>query len=498
MENELKPKQKKKTEIEIFDVKKFSIAQLPQLKTKKEEIASIIAANPIVEIIDTETYEQAKKSRTAVKTLRTGTEKEQKDVKGEVKLLVLDAIDTEYDSIILGIKAEEKLRQDNVTAYETKKQAEKDEKVRVEQERIDTIKATIDNYAAEWKTAFNLMVFGTIEEVGASFLESYTNFDLTLLEEFESLFPTKIQELTEYLSEKTISLTDAEKARSTKVIGEWYVAWGGKLFSMCIENAEGIAKLFNEQEKLIFPIQEFQDDFDDKFKEIESQISAKHISLANEKALAEKAAKEKEEADRKEAKAQEEREKLEKDKAEFAKQQEEAKQKSEFQIKVDNRINQLTDLGLKFDLQSTFVGFDFFIDVLDIKTYDDEKWNDLILKIETKKSTLLPETIFIKSNETEVMKALFVPETMQPEEVEVAEVSDRELPTANVCNQLKGYSKGETITDFSTNLAEYPKTPEESIKPITWDDIIEEFKTSGEKSYSAWLKANYNVPTKIQ
>jgi hypothetical protein len=30
---------------------------------------------------------------------------------------------------------------------------------------------------------------------GSIFLESYTNYDLTVLEEFESLFPSKVQEL---------------------------------------------------------------------------------------------------------------------------------------------------------------------------------------------------------------------------------------------------------------------------------------------------------------
>ena len=31
----------------------------------------------------------------------------------------------------------------------------------------------------------------------------------------------------------------------------------------------------------------------------------------------------------------------------------------------------------------------------------------------------------------------------------------------------------------------------------TWDDIEKDFKSSGEKSYSVWLKKNYNVPTKL-
>lgn len=50
-----------KTELAVIDFTKFSVAQLPELKGKKEEIASIIKANPIVEIVDNATYESAKK-----------------------------------------------------------------------------------------------------------------------------------------------------------------------------------------------------------------------------------------------------------------------------------------------------------------------------------------------------------------------------------------------------------------------------------------------------
>jgi hypothetical protein len=68
----------KKQELAVIDFTQFSVAQLPELKGKKEEIASIIEANPIVEIVDNATYESAKKSRTAVKTLRTSLRKNRK------------------------------------------------------------------------------------------------------------------------------------------------------------------------------------------------------------------------------------------------------------------------------------------------------------------------------------------------------------------------------------------------------------------------------------
>lgn len=304
MSDTLEPKSKKKNEVAIFDVKKFSIAQLPELKNKKEEIASIIAENPIVEIIDTETYDQAKKSRTAVKTLRTGTQREHGEVKREVKTLILDAIDNEYDLIIEEIKLEEQKRQDIVTAYELKKEAEKAEKARVEQQRINTIKNTIDDYVAEWKVTFNIMSFETIEQVGANFLESYTSFDLSVLEEFEALFPARIEELTQYLSDKSASLINAENARLEKIRIE-----------------EESAKLAKEKKE-----------FEDKKK------------LADEA----------------EAKAKKEREDFEKEKADFAKKQAEANAKlaEAVQSKQPKRLESLEVLATDLPTVNVCNGLD--------------------------------------------------------------------------------------------------------------------------------------------
>jgi hypothetical protein len=65
---------------------------------------------------------------------------------------------------------------------------------------------------------------------------------------------------------------------------------------------------------------------------------------------------------------------------------------------------------------------DFFIDVLDIKTYDDEKWDKLITQIQTKIATPVIETHNLKSKTTEVL----VPE----------------LPTANVFDLPKETNLG--------------------------------------------------------
>jgi len=65
----------KKSQVAVIDFTKFDIQQLPELHGKKEEIKKVIEANPVVKITDNASYELAKKSRTAVKTLRTSLEK---------------------------------------------------------------------------------------------------------------------------------------------------------------------------------------------------------------------------------------------------------------------------------------------------------------------------------------------------------------------------------------------------------------------------------------
>lgn len=452
-----------KEKLELLNLEKFSVMQLPELQGKKEEIKAIIDANPVVVIVDTETYEASKKSRTAVKTLRTGTEKEKTSVKQKLKEKVLDLIDNEYVSIISDIKKEEDLRQAEVTKWEDEIENRRKEKIRLEQERVDNIKLLLSSYSDEWKAKFSSLVFEEIEKVYGEFYESYTNYDATTLQEFEKSFPLKVEELTDILNNKIMQLEDSEKSNAKKAIGEFYVAWGSKLNYMVYENAEETLKLFKEQNKLVLSIPELQEEYDIKFLEINKQLSEKAKSLLDTKLANDKLEKEKKELAIKEEKAQKERDKLVKERSVFEKEKQIEKEKSEYQLKVDTRINKLVELGLKFDFQQTFVGHDFFIDILDIKTYDDEKWNKLISDIETKISTPDPEPVDVK-------------------EIEVVS----EISNESFVEKLIPIVEKQNLADLK-----------EAQKEASWDSIFKDFKLSGEKSLSAWLKTNYNVPTKI-
>jgi len=400
-----------KGKTELLNLEKFSVTQLSELQGKKEEIKAVIEANPIIVITDTETYEAAKKSRTTVKTLRTSLEKEKADVKRKIKEKILDVVDNEYSTLVSDVKIQETLRQDSVDVWEAEIEKRRLEKIRLEQERVDGIKKILSDYSDEWKGKFTNLVFADIETVSSEFYESYTNFDATVLKEFEPLFPKKVEELTEVLNLKTNSLTESENTRLEKI------------------------RLANEAEELARK---------------NAEIEAKQEAIRKSEAV-----------------AQSERDKFAKEKANFELEKQKEQKKSEHQLKVDGRIQQLVELGLKFDFQDTFVGHDFFVAVLDIKTYDDEKWVKLISKIETKISTPVEEVI-----------------------PEVVDVKNIEVVTEPVNESL--VEKLIPIED-KQNLADL----KEMQKEASWDNIFNDFKLSGEKSLSAWLKTNYNVPTKI-
>lgn len=70
----------------------------------------------------------------------------------------------------------------------------------------DRLIKILDDYVSEWKVAFSIMDYNSIDKVGADFLESYTNYDLTVLEKLEVLFPSKIDELNDFFNQKALAL----------------------------------------------------------------------------------------------------------------------------------------------------------------------------------------------------------------------------------------------------------------------------------------------------
>lgn len=417
------PKEKtESTELQVFNLEKFSIAQLPEFQAKKEEIGAVIALNPIVEIIDNSTYELAKKSRTTVKTLRTGLEKEQADVKRKIKTNILDVVDKEYDQLVLDVKKQESDRQAPITTYEAEVELKRQEKARLEQSRIDAIKKEIEDYTSQWKNCFSTMTFEAIEKVSADFLEAYTSFDTTILQEFEALFPSKVAEITRSLDDKIIALRNAENAR--------------------LENI---------------------------------RLEQEAAELRAEKARLEALAKLAEEA---ELKAKAEREAFEKEKADFAEAMA-IKKEEEKEAVYKIREKRLEELGMIYsDEHDTFwikENADYILLASEVSDWGALEFEETFTEVKN-----------IIQTAKDVVYDL--PKTPPTEKVEIPEILVPELPTVNVCTSEETVKQ---IHEADCNKPEY--CPKET----TWDDIEKDFKSSGEKSYSKWLKSNYNVPTKL-
>jgi hypothetical protein len=270
----------KKQELAVIDFTKFSVQQLPELQGKKEEIKAVIKANPVVEITDTASYELAKKSRTAVRTKRTSTETEKKDVKSKIKNFVIDVIDTEYDNLITELKDAEKERQDPITIWEDKKEQERLERIRLEQERIDGIKKAIVDFYDSNATIFRTMKFQDIASVKESFEKAITETDVKTFEEFEVLFNSKVAEMY-ILLDQMVSILEKEeenrlaqlrleeeridnerKDRIKNSISIWYNDWSLIIDRLVFVDCKDIFNKFLEEKAL--NCQEFASDFGEK------------------------------------------------------------------------------------------------------------------------------------------------------------------------------------------------------------------------------------------
>ncbi len=500
-----------KKEVAVIDFTKFSVAQLPELQGKKEEIKGIIEANPIVEIIDNSTYELAKKSRTAVKTLRTSLEKEQKEVNSRIKKNVLEVIASEYDSLINEVKTDESKRQDPITIWEDKKEQERLEKLRLEELRVKNIKIKIDYFKQTWEGRISTMTFNGIEDLKDEYSVEVSEFDIESLAEYDVLFNDVVVYLDSVFSSKLQTLTEQEQIRidqeNLKIknsIADWQRNWNNKIiFCTTLKECKCFFAEFEKESSL--HCGEFQSVFAEKRSELTELFESRIKMLTEEEKRLVEAKKIAE--DNRIAS-----EKLAKEKADFEEKQAEAIKESEFSLKVSKRINELISHGLNFDFQSTYTDGNFFVDVLDIKTYSEEKWDRLIDDIvrvskekeisesnigELSKSnnSTFVELPTIGFNETKELFESKVEDRIfefEPIASETETISGNQIAQANYHEEDVDV-KGIIINDEEV-VSENIKF--ESLSELTWIDIYNEWSINHQTDclFVEYLEYNFLVP----
>ena len=378
----------KKQETEIMDLSKFRSEYLPELQGKKETIAEVIKVNPIKDVEDIASYEEMKKSRTAVKTLRTGLEKESKEVITKLKVIVIDSVKKEYDLLINDVKSAEDERQAKVDSWEQKKEQERQEKLRLEQERIDNIKREINDYVASWKDAFNLMSFDKIKDVCNGFYESRDAIDPASFQEFDALFIREVLVLAELLEYRIFTLQEQEQIRIDNLvleeknienacIQEWQRTWNEIIYSLSFDYIAS-AKPYLATQKLDglkHYVSAYEEIYAATEKRLDSQIE--FVSKAEEQRIAqEKFTKEQAEIAENNRIAQE---KFQKEKKEFEEKQAEAKRKEEARLEaeaidlnvIDNQNYHEEDVDVKGIIVTSPIIFDVLVEDIE------ETWNSI-------------------------------------------------------------------------------------------------------------------------
>ncbi len=366
-----------KKEVAVIDFTKFSVAQLPELKGKKEEIESVIKANPVIEIIDNPTYELAKKGRTTVKTLCVGLEGEQKTVKKRIKEFVLDVVDKEYDTLVLGARSALKLRQEPIDIWEAKKEEERLEKVRLEELRIKNIKDAIQTFKDAWIDNVNHLHFEGIAGFEEMLEKFSSEFDREKLAEFEILFDDALLVIRQFADAKIQTLTEQEQIRLDNIIIEeqraenrkimsWQLTWNSNIDALTFEEIAEVKKTFKES-KLVY-LKHYSIEYDETFTSTEKRLHSQieFVSKAEEQRIA----KEKFDAEQK-ILAENQRiaqEKFKQEKAEFEEKQAEAK--------FQERCKKFMDLGCVFsEEQKGYEKQGYWIHCDDIKNSSEDMIN---------------------------------------------------------------------------------------------------------------------------
>ena len=195
------------TGLQLSDLKVTSLPELQGWKGKQEKLVS---ENPFVEITDNKTYEVACKSRTALLKGRTELEKQDKLIASQLTSFRKDVkLETDY-LIAITLPFEER-QQSEVKRFEGIKEAEKQEKERLEQLRIDGIKKRIEDFETKCFELIAKITFENVEAVGDEInLLANEVFDY---EEYDIVFENAKARIQIHFDAKFLDVQEKENQR---------------------------------------------------------------------------------------------------------------------------------------------------------------------------------------------------------------------------------------------------------------------------------------------
>ena len=196
-----------KTELIALDSLKAT--NLPELQGLKDKQIELVKECPFVEIVDNQSYELAKKHRTALVKGRTSLESQDKLIASKLTAFRKEVKSVTDDLISITLPHEEK-QQEEVKRFEQIKENERLEKERIENERIEKIKSKISELETMAYEEISKLTFSDLEKDNSSFVDLVTDFDF---EEFDILYTQAKERVYNVFESKSKQLQEKENQR---------------------------------------------------------------------------------------------------------------------------------------------------------------------------------------------------------------------------------------------------------------------------------------------
>lgn len=169
----------------LITLDSLNAKNLPELQGLKDKQLELVKENPFVEIIDNQSYELAKKHRTALVKGRTSLESQDKLIASKLTAFRKEVKSVTDELISITLPHEEK-QQEEVKRFEQIKENERLERERIENERIEKIKSTISDFESMCYALISQMTFQNAKETKET-LDKHFSIDYNA-QEFDILY----------------------------------------------------------------------------------------------------------------------------------------------------------------------------------------------------------------------------------------------------------------------------------------------------------------------
>ena len=195
---------------EKFELMKLDPNNLAELDQWESKLKVLVDENPFIEVIDKESFTEAKKRRTNLKSGRTEVQK-QDGVIATFLQTFRKSTKVKNEKLVSIVQPHEEKQQKEIDRYQLILDEIKDEENRKENERVDGIKSEIDRVHGILEVVINASTFKALEQDKGTFNESLkTNFDF---QEFQFMFDEMVEQKKLEFSNKESQLVKDENLR---------------------------------------------------------------------------------------------------------------------------------------------------------------------------------------------------------------------------------------------------------------------------------------------